>query len=366
MKQNFLIRSSSVICLLISAVLFLGWPLGNLHQQSYFYCSAQALGLNYLFISTHAHFSFIMWNNLATAMGWKFLGIKDPTALVGLMFFVSISIPIVPTIIILALNLDPTSMENSHIVKPPTFSEKYFFCVVNEPAWWGYRFWFILFSVPGIIAASILFRKTVESRRKMIKFSNTSQFSKMKLFRMFFALLAYFILSILSVVLGFINPKIDKFMIQGSDFLPASVGFILFITFGLGNTANEFYKKMYIKLGKRMGIDFNTSRTSVSSKSDSLSISLNRRQSSIISGDTKPRRPSKLSESLDEHFIYDLPDVSKEETRQKSEPKQQPGKRKNIRRGSEPSNRRASSLKVMNKSIEIIPEESEDFEEGLE
>ena len=365
MKQNFLIRSSSVICLLISAVLFLGWPLGNLHQQSYLYCSAQALGLNYLFISTHAHFSFVMWNNLATAMGWKFLGIKDPTALVGLMFFVSISIPIVPTIIILALNLDPNSMEKAHVHKPPTFLEKYFFCVVNEPAWWGYRLWFILFSVPGIIAASILFKKTVESRRKMIKFSNTSQFSKMQLFRMFFALLAYFVLSILSVVLGFVNSKNENVMIQVSDFFPACVGFLIFITYGLGNTANEFYKKIYIKLGKKMGIDYNTSRTSVSSKSDSLSISVNRRQSSTIYNDTKPRRPSKLSEIIDEHFIYDLPSVSKEETDRKAVPKQQPGKRKNIRRGSEPSNRRTSNLnvKMKKKSIEIIPEENEDFEE---
>lgn len=366
MKQNFLIRSSSIICLLISTVLLAEWPSNYLHNRSEFYCSAQALILNYFFISAHAHFSFVMWNNLATAMGWKFLGIKDQTALVGLMFFVSISVPIVPTIIILALNLDPSSMEKIQIDKPTTFLQKYFFCVVNEPAWWGYRLWFILFSVPGIIAASILFWKTVESRRKMIKFSNTSQFSKMQLFRMFFALVTYLVLSVLSVVLGFIDPK-NKDSIHGSDFMPACVGFLLFITYGMGNTAYEFYKKAYIKLGKKMGIEFNTLRSSVSSKSDSLSSPVNRRQSSIISSETKPRRPSQLSESIDEHFIYDLPNVSKGEPERNSVPKQQPAKRKNIRRGSEPLNQLRNNLKKeKKKSIEIIPEVNEDFDEESE
>lgn len=366
MKQNFLIRSSSIICLSISLILFSGWPLNYLHRQNNLFCSAQALSLNYFFISTHAHFSFVMWNNLATAMGWKFLGIRDPTALIGLMFFVSISVPIVPTIIILAMNLDPNSMEKTEVDKLPTFLEKYFFCVVNEPAWWGYRLWFILFSVPGIVAASILFWKTVKSRRKMIKFSNTSQFSKIQLARMFFALLAYLVLSILSVVLGFMDPK-NKDMINVSDFIPACVGFLLFITYGLGNTANEFYKKIYIKLGKKMGIELTTLRTSVSSKSDSLSSSYKRRQSSIMSGDTKPRKPSQLSESIDEHFIYDLPSISKEKTEERiSVPKQQSAKRKNVRRGSEPSNQRKTNFEKKKRSIEMIPEVNEDFEEESE
>lgn len=357
MKQNFLIQSSSIICLLISIVLFLDWPLNNLHKQNIFYCSTQALILNYFFISTHAHFSFVMWNNLVTAMGWKFLGIKDPSALVGLMFFVSISIPIVPTIIILALYLDPNSMGQLKTNGTGIFLEKYFFCVINEPAWWGYRIWFILFSIPGIIAASILFWKTLESRRKMIQFSNTSQFSKIQLARMFFALIMYLILSIMSVVMGFDSK--NKNIIHLSDYIPASVGFLLFITYGMGNTACEYYKKMYIKLGKGMGIDFNNIRTSVSSKSDSV----NRRQSSTKYNDTRSRRPSQLSENVDEHFIYDIPKVKSEETDQKSVPKQQASKRKNIRRGSEPSNRRATNSKSKRKSIEVIPEVNEDFDE---
>ncbi len=308
----------------------------------------------------HAHFSFLMWKNLASAMKWKFLGIKDPAALEGLMFFVSVSVPIVPTILILALNLDPNSMEKAQKDKAQVFLTKYFFCVVNEPAWWGYRIWFLLFSVPGIIATFLLFWYTAASRKETIRLSKTSQFSKSQVARIFFALITYLILSILSVFSGFSAPKDDD-VIHASDYIPAAVGFLLFITYGMGKPAKEFFMKMYIKLGKKMGIDFSNIRTSVSSKSDSISVS--RRQSSIKSTDTRSRRPSQLSESVDEYFIYDLPRAKTEEPVQKPVSKHLSVKRNNIRRGSEPSTRREAILKANKKLFEIILEENEEIEE---
>lgn len=252
-------------------------------------------------------------------------------------------------------------MEMPESDKTKVFLTKYFYCVVNEPAWWGYRIWFILFSVPGIIATFLVFLKTYNARRETIRLSKTSQFSKMELARVFFALIAYLVLSILSVILGFVDPKNDE-VIHPNDYIPATIGFLLFITYGMGQPAKEFLKKMYIKLGERMGIDFSSMRTSVSSKSDSVSVS--RRQSSLKSSDTKSRRPSQLSESIDEYFIYDLPRAKTEEPIQKPVSKQQLSvKRNNIRRGSDPSTRREAILNANKKLFEIIHEENEDFDE---
>lgn len=352
MKQSFLIQSSSIISWIISVVLFLCWPLESLHKRNDLYCNGQALLLNYCFISTHAHFSFVMLNNLMTAMGWKFMGIKDSSALVGLMFFVSISTPMVPTIIILAMNLDPS------LLSDPTaqiFTKRYFFCVVNEPALLGYRLWFLLFSVPGVIAACILFFKTIESRRKVLKLSSTSQFSKTQLARMFLAIITYVVLSVLGIVLGFAGPD-DPDMIHVSDFLPAGVGFIIFITYGVGSTAREYYKKLYLRLGEYFGIEFKD--RNLLRKSSESSIVTNRRQSSIKSTETRSRRPSQLSESIDETFIYDLPVTPKnEELERKSVPRHML-RRNPMRRTSEPQNRRGIPPK---KQIENIPEVDEEL-----
>ena len=362
MKQNYLIRSSSVICVVISVVLLIGWPLGEYHRTTPIYCSIQALILNYCFISTHAHLCFVMWNNLATATGWKFLGIK-PSFLVGLMFFISVSIPIVPTILIVAYSLGSNAV----------FAKCYFFCVVDTKfAWTGYRLWFILFSFPGIIAASILFWKTIHSREQMIRYSNTSQFSKTQLVRMFFAIITYLVASILSVILGLLTTQMhtdDGRTIKFSDFMPPSVGFLLFLTYGLGTTALEYYKKVYVNMGAFFGVEIKDSRSSISSRRDSISNgSSTRRKSSINSNETRTRRTSQLSESIDENFIYDLPEDSADEDTplSPSSRSNQIMKRGRIRRGSEPVNGRASTLKnSTNKSIEIIPEENEDEPEFI-
>lgn len=353
MKQNSLIQSSGIICCIVSVILFMGWPLYAPHKASEWYCYVQALLLNYCFISIHAHFSFVMWHNLTLAMGWKFMGIKDPSALVGLMFFISISIPIVPTIIITAYNLG----EDNEIILID-----YFFCVVNKPAWLGYRFWFILFSFPGIVAAGILFYKTMESRRKMLRFKSKSQFSKFQLARMFFSLIVYLIAAILSVALGFTAPK-DGDVIHFSDFMPACVGFLLFIAYGLGSTAIEFYKKIYINLGASLGVDNNSTRSSFSSRRSSLVSSPTGRKTSIVSNtETRNRRPSQLSESFDETFIYDLPEVKTKESDNKLQGVKNVTKRSQVRRGSEPVNRipNSNNLNLNSKTpIEMIPEVNE-------
>lgn len=351
MKQNKLIRSSSVICVVISLVLLMGWPMEEYHRRNSIYCSLQALILNYCFISTHAHLCFVMWNNLATATGSKFLGIK-PSALVGLMFFISIAIPFVPTIIILAYSLSQDSV----------FTKFFFFCVVDtKVAWSGYRLWFILFSFPGIIAASILFWKTIHSREQMLKYSNTSQFSKTQLIRMFFAIITYLVASILSVILGLLNAQMnpDDSKIKFSDFMPPSVGFLLFLTYGLGTTALEYYKKVYVNLGEFFGVEIKDSRSSISSRRDSL-VSTVRRKSSINSGDTRTRKTSLLSESVDENFIYDLTDVNEVTPLSPSAQPTQTQPPRRVRRGSEPVNRRTPILRNSKKnSIDMIPEEDE-------
>ena len=370
MKQNSLIRSSSVICIIISLMLLIGWPLGEYHKINPIYCSAQALVLNYCFISTHAHLCFVMWNNLATATGWKFLGIK-PSALVGLMFFISIAIPIVPTIIILAYSLTPDAA---------VFSKFFFFCVIDSSiSWSGYRIWFILFSFPGIVAASILFWKTIHTREQMLKYSNTSQFSKPQLVRMFFAIITYLIASILSVILGLLSTQMDpdENIIKFSDFMPPSVGFLIFLTYGLGTTALEYYKNVYVNMGTFFGVEIKDSRSS-SSRRDSVSnVSSSRRKSSATSNEVKPRRVSQLSECADENFVYDLSTVRSTDTVTKESPSSpsspttrtesnQTLERSRIRRSSEPVNRPIAKKKSKkNKSIEIIPEENEDESESM-
>lgn len=366
MKQNYLIRSSSVICVVISLVLLIGWPSGEYHKNNQVYCSVQALILNYCFISTHAHLCFVMWNNLATATGWKFLGIK-PSALVGLMFIISIAIPIVPTLIILAYNLNPPDP-----VANVVFTKFFFFCVVDSSAaWTGYRLWFILFSFPGIVAASLLFWKTMHSREQMIKYSNTSQFSKPQMVRMFFAIITYLVASVLSVILGLFSTKTqpDENIITFSDFMPPSVGLLLFLTYGLGTTALEYYKNVYVNMGTFFGVEIKDSRSSFSSRRNST-VSTLRKQSSINSNEIRPRRASQLSESVDENFVYDISassDPLSEETplspalQTKQTQSNQILKRNRIRRGSEPDNRRTPILKISKKkSIDIIPEEDED------
>ena len=360
MNQNFLIQTSGIICFIVSGILFLGWPFNNVHKTLEIYCSGQALFLNYCFISIHAHFSFIMWNNLALAMGWKFLGIKDPAALVGLMFFISIAIPIVPTIIILAYILD-SSGESKNV-----FLKKYFFCVVNEPSWRGYRIWFILLSFPGIVAACILFYKTIESRRKMLQFSNTSQFSKLQLLRMFFALIAYLVASVLSIFMGLITQQDntdDELIIQLGDFMPAGLGFLLFITYGFGSAALEFYKKVYIRLGSSLGVEVKDSRSSISSRTV---ISPKRRNSSIKSlTDLRGRRSSQLSDISNEKFIYDEPELELEfvENENNATVIKKPVKINRVRRGSNLINRQHDRLDPKKHSIEMIPEVSEDEDE---
>lgn len=363
MKQNFLIQSSAAISWIISAVLFSSWPLSNLHKQSDLFCNVQALVLNYCFISTHAHFSFVMWNNLSTAMGWKFMGIRDTSALIGLMFFVSVSTPMVPTIIILAMNLDPSSLSDS---TSPVFTRKYFFCVVNEPALLGYRLWFVLFSFPGIIAACILFFKTIESRRNMLKLSNTSQFSRTQLARMFFAIISYMFLSVLSVVLGFSGLD-DPNRIHFSDFLPAGVGFLMFMTYGVGSTAMEYYKKCYLKFGEHLGIDFKDHAQSRKSSSSSIGTTGGRRQSSIKSIDTRSRKTSQLSECIDETFIYDLPTVKSKEVLEKKTLPKHVLRRNHLRRGSEPLNKQpVSSKKPIEKILEVDEHDYNDEIEEVE
>ena len=357
MRQNFLIRTSSVICFIISVVMFIKWPLDSLNIRNEVFCSVQALILNYCFISVHAHFCFVMWNNLVAAMGWKIIGIKDPNALVGLMFFVSIAIPVVPTIIILAMSLDPKFLiKKSEIeVTENIFDQKAFFCVINEPAWLGYRLWFILFSGPGIAAACFLFYKTIESRQKMLQYSNTSQFGKMQLARMFVAILTYLFVAVLSVVLGFIKTKNH---LNYSDFLPAAVGFLLFITYGVGSTATEYYKKIYVSWGHHLGFDIKERTTLKSSV-------VGRRVSSIKCVDVKSRRSSKLSENTDEEFIYDLPtSIVKKEHSQSKVPYNQILKRNRARRGSDPSTQFINIFSSSSQStFENIPENDNEDEE---
>lgn len=351
MKQNSLIKSSSIICLILSIVLLIGWPSKEYHKKSTDYCNVQALVLNYCFVSTHAHFCFVMWNNLATATGWKIFGIK-PAGLIVLMHFISVTVPFVPTIAILAYML------NNQVI-----TKFFFFCVVGPNfAWVGYRIWFILFSVPGIVAACILFWKTIHSREQMIKFSNTSQFSKTQLLRMFFAIITYMISSILSIILGLISSQTDPddSVIKVSDFMPSFIGLLLFLTYGLGTTALEYYKKTCDKIKVFFNFGIKNSRSnSNSSQSNSMSnISSSVRRSSINSSDSRPRRSSQLAENADEIFVYNLASstdsfISDTETNQFI-------KRNRIRRGSEPNSRI--------KSIEVIPEEDEDeiFEKEVE
>lgn len=359
MRQNFLIRTSSIICFIISVIMFLEWPLDNLHIKNEIFCSVQALMLNYFFISVHAHFCFVMWNNLVAAMGWKIIGIKDPNALVGLMFFVSIAIPIVPTIIILAMSLDPKFLikKSDSEVTENIFVTKAFFCVINEPAWLGYRLWFIFFSGPGIAAACCLFYKTIESRRKMLQYSNTSQFGKMQLIRMFVAILTYLFVAVLSVVLGFTK---TKNYVNYSDFLPAAVGVLLFITYGVGSTATDYYKKIYVSWGHHLGFDI---KERMASKSSVMHVP-GRRVSSVKSIDVKPRRSSKLSENSDEDFIYDLPtSIIKKDDSESIIPYNQILKRNRARRDSDPSTQFINIFPSSSQStIENIPEDDNEDE----
>lgn len=353
-ENNFLIQSSSVICFLISFILLLGWPFESPHKHNTTYCDIQALFLNYCFISMHAHFAFAMWNNLAAAMRWKFLGIRDPNALLGLMVFISISIPIVPTIIILAYTLDP---ENINV-----FTRKSFFCVVNTPQWWGYRSWFVLFSIPGIIATCIVFYKTIESRQKMIELNSKSQFSKLQLARMFFALIVYLVASLFSIFLEFKEGKDDT--IQIGDFMPTGVGFFLFITYGVGKTAFAFYTEIYNLIISFCGVEARRSRSSISSSGAStLDIPI-RRPSSTNSTIVFTRRPSQLSESVDENFLYDSTDVQSEDSDDIATT-YQIVQRNQIRRGSEPINRSVIS-NAKKYPIEIIPEVDEDVSQTEE
>lgn len=121
-----------------------------------------------------------------------------------------------------------------------------------------------------------------------------------------------------------------------------------------------------MNLGELFGIEIKDSRSSISSRRDSL-VSTVRRKSSINSGDTRTRKTSLLSESVDENFIYDLSDANEVTPLSPSAQPAQTKPPRRVRRGSEPVNRRTPILKNSKKnSIDMIPEEDENEDDTQE
>lgn len=359
-RQNILVRTASIVCLLIGGCMLANFWLGDLHLRSAVYCSVQAVFLNYCYISLHAHFCFLMLNNLAAVRRWRLLGIRDTRALVGLMVGLSLAVPILATIFVLAYSMvaDADASDSVYTVYE-NIERKGLYCTVNEPALLGYRLWFMLFGGPGIVFALMLLHRTWRSRQVTLHLSRTSQIGKLQLARLMLSVIVYLMLAVASVTIGlspaetrgrsvhveesipatsnpYVTPDFCDICDHDNDYyckvlcpgikthLPAIIGLMMFIMYGLGSVAFASYARIYRALFGGKLRDGRDDRRDSSSSTHSGSMSFMRRRSSqnrggrsslstVKEGDwmgRQSRQASQVLESLSEEFVYDLPEAA--------------------------------------------------------
>lgn len=217
MKQNILVQSASITCMGISVLLVPAmFYNGSLHLVHETFCWIQAVTLNYCFVSLHAHFCFLMLRNLVGVQGWRVFGIRDVNTLTGLMVVLSLVLPVVPSLIVLAGLILPEPPVVTGRIRPPSsrataasplllssqIAPRGLFCVVSEPAWLGYRAWFVLFSAPGILCACWLLVRILSSRKESLKARSTTQYGWAQLARLLGAIVIYLLMAGASVLVG--------------------------------------------------------------------------------------------------------------------------------------------------------------------
>lgn len=148
--QNILLRSLCVVLVITFSLIEAG-PIVYGKEPYYYdsfsdFCVAQAILLNYCFVSIQAHSACMMINNCLLAMGWKF-GRWDMMIDRTIIFLlISYVLPLIP-LIMLATRIP----DLSHHTMFPFFAHVPARLLISCTT-----IWYFLFAIPGNIATGIL------------------------------------------------------------------------------------------------------------------------------------------------------------------------------------------------------------------
>jgi len=277
-RKNLLLRSCCFLLLLLYTLIATGHIRHSGHADiKDAFCESQAIILNYVFVSLHAHVCLMMLNNCYVALGWRWSlfekWIDREWALVLLAYL----LPMISLFSILYLFFNsPTSV----LIYPRAF-----FCTIGQPIFWTLTIWFVIFSIVGLSLGSLLLYKTYKARQRVLVFGTDTQITVGYLFRLTLSLAIYSCLAFGSILPILLYPNImnvpplpmalmppadlrspwlnhllcssragsrneglayyQKLMCPtGLSFFPPLLGIALFIMYGLGTSAIEAYRNL--------------------------------------------------------------------------------------------------------------------------
>jgi hypothetical protein len=275
-RRNLLLRSGCVLCFSTSLMLIINWWRGDAHVQGGPLCDLQAVILNYSYVALHGHFCFFMVNSCFSALSWSFFGSKRPELRTLLFIIVAWTIPVLPSSFAIWRFLDGT--------RPPIVLARPFYCSIKSPSWPLFRFWFFVYSGPGLFFSFYLLWRTWRYRQNTLNVSKTTQIDKSELFRLVLAIVLY--LALIGLSLGGstrrgqkLNIKAAKFNLpsdlnpyrtpnycitcdprteyscavlcpSAKSYLPVIVGLCLFAMYGFGAVARKFYRRFSRKISE--------------------------------------------------------------------------------------------------------------------
>lgn len=273
-RPNILIKTCCGVVITLNMILFCGEALyGSRLQGHDDFCFAQAVLANYCYISIHAHVASLMINNCIVALNSRYdFGFARNWISLTICFVV----PLLPTIFI-ALELHNTSIGKYVEIGVYPLA---FYCAIDDPRGAVSSLWFVVFAVPGIIAACYVLLRVFNSRKLMLQKAG-SQFNRNDIARLFFSVLIYVVFSIFTFRPLTVNaprnysvsdlpapsdvksPWEDPafcYMVSSNifinyekrlrcpavaTFIPCLIGIVLFIMYGFSSTAKRFYSDTY-------------------------------------------------------------------------------------------------------------------------
>jgi hypothetical protein len=185
---------------------------------------SQAILLNYLIISTHILLSLAIVNSCCQALGWRIFGPRDSSSFRSQFFSgFSLFVPLIPTVFLTICH--------------EGISPIYLYYRVASNQLISTQTWIVVFSIPGILAGSVLFIKSLRIRTKSILMTKTTQITFWYMFRLGLAQTMLIILTVLGI-----SPVRMSLI---STFIPSLYGFIIFFMYGFGQPARKVYSEVW-------------------------------------------------------------------------------------------------------------------------
>lgn len=236
-KINILIRTCCIVIITTNLLIFVGFFIEDNSTLQII----QAIILNYLFISIHAHLSLMMFNNLIMALGWHLRIFQSSFCKNWLFLIISFAYPLLPTLI-LSILLTSYHIENLVVFIEPCLS------VISDPNGYLTIIHYFPFFILGIITSIYLIAKILESRQNL---ANASQIGIVQVIKIISAISVYIIFGFISLI-PFSVPAVKRLKYNIADgenifaiTFPSSIGILFFLMYGFSTTSKAEIRKLF-------------------------------------------------------------------------------------------------------------------------